>query len=74
METELTLELTFNSNKDFNYNKKSTSASVLNYREPFYITIRLQLTTEPELKFNYYLFLTIIIDAQIKKIVCKRVH
>ncbi len=28
METQLTLELTFNSNKDCNYNKKSTSASV----------------------------------------------
>ncbi len=74
METELALKLTFNSNKDCNYNKKSTSASVLNNQEPFYITIRLQLTTEPELKFNHYLFLTIIIDAQIKKIVCKRVH
>ncbi len=34
--------------------------------EPFYITIRLQLTPEPKLKLNYYLFLTIVINTRIK--------
>ncbi len=48
----------------FNYNE---NVLPINYREPFYIAIRLHLT-ESKMTLNYYLFVTIIINAQLKQI------